>query len=202
MKFKLFVEGYTEQKAIPAFLKRWLDVHLEKRVGIQAVRFEGWQELVKDTPLKARMYLEGPDKKDIIGVIALLDLYGPTFYPKDKTTALERYHWAKEELERQVAHPKFRQFFAIHEVEAWLLSEPNLFIPKIKNALPNKPPEEINFHEPPAKLLERLYKQHTKHRYKKVTYGRELFSQLDPNQACSKCPRLKEMLEEMLKMAS
>jgi hypothetical protein len=44
MKFKLFVEGYTEQKAIPAFLKRWLDAHLEKRVGIQAVRFEGWQE--------------------------------------------------------------------------------------------------------------------------------------------------------------
>jgi hypothetical protein len=77
------------------------------------------------------MYLEGPSQKDIIGVIALLDLYDPTFYPKDKTTALERYHWAKEELERQVGHPKFRQFFAIHEVEAWLLSEPNLFIPKI-----------------------------------------------------------------------
>jgi len=52
MKFKLFVEGYTEQKAIPAFLKRWLDVQLDKRIGIQAVRFEGWQELVKDTPIK------------------------------------------------------------------------------------------------------------------------------------------------------
>jgi hypothetical protein len=150
MKFKLFVEGYTEQKAIPAFLKRWLDPHLEKPVGIQAVRFEGWQELVKDTPIKAKMYLEGPEKQDIIGVIALLDLYGPTFYPEEKTTALERYYWAKEELERQVGHPKFRQFFAIHEVEAWLFSEPNLFIPKIKNALPNKPPEEINFNEPPA----------------------------------------------------
>jgi len=38
---------------------------------------------------------------------------------KDKTTALERYHWAKDELERKVGHPKFRQFFAIHEVEVW-----------------------------------------------------------------------------------
>ncbi len=28
MKFVLLVEGYTEQKAIPAFLKRWLDVRL------------------------------------------------------------------------------------------------------------------------------------------------------------------------------
>lgn len=200
MKFKLFVEGYTEQKAIPVFLKRWLDAQFEKRVGIQAVRFEGWQELVKDTPTKAKMYLEGPNKKDIIGVIALLDLYGPTFYPDDKKNALERYHWAKETLERQVGHPKFRQFFAIHEVEAWLLSDPNLFKSQIKNALPNNPPEEINFNEPPAKLLERLYKQHTKRRYKKVIYGRELFSQLDPNLAYSKCPILRAMLDEMLEM--
>jgi len=201
MKFKLFVEGYTEQKAIPTFLKRWLDARLDKRVGIQSVRFEGWQQLVKDTPLKANRYLEGPDKKDIIGVIALLDLYGPTFYPKDRKTAMQRYYWAKKELEHQVGHPKFRQFFAIHEVEAWLLSDPNLFHPKIKNVLPNKPPEEVNFNEPPAKLLEHLYRQHTKRRYKKVTYGRELFSQLDPNLAYSKCPILKAMLDEMLNMA-
>ncbi len=200
MKFKLFVEGYTEQKAIPAFLKRWLDVQLDKRIGIQAVRFEGWQELVKDTPIKAKQYLEGPNNQDIIGVIALLDLYGPTFYPEDKKTALERYHWAKERLEREVGHPKFRQFFAVHEVEAWLLSDPHLFKAQITQALPKKPPEEINFNEPPAKLLERLYKQHTKRRYKKVTYGRALFSQLDPNLAYSKCPILRAMLDEMLKM--
>jgi len=201
MKFKLFVEGYTEQKAIPAFLKRWLDARLEKRVGIQAIRFEGWQELVKDSPTKAWMYLDGSDKKEIIGVIALLDLYGPTIYPEDKTTALDRYQWAKNYLENQVRHPKFRQFFAIHEVEAWLLSDPNLFTRGIRQALPTKSPEEINFNEPPAKLLERLYKQHTKRSYKKVTYGRELFSRLDPNMAYSKCPRLKAMLDEMLQMA-
>jgi len=201
MKFKLFVEGYTEQKAIPSFLKRWLDAHLEKRVGVQPVRFEGWQELVKDSPTKASMYLEGPDKKNIIGVIALLDLYGPTIYPKNKTTALERYLWAKDYLESQVGHPKFRQFFAIHEVEAWLLSDHNLFSREIKQALPNKLPETVNFNEPPAKLLERLYKRHTKRSYKKVTYGRELFSKLDPNMAYSKCPILKAMLDEMLQMA-
>lgn len=131
----------------------------------------------------------------------MLDLYGPTFYPKDRKTAMQRYSWAKKELEHQVGHPNFRQFFAIHEVEAWLLSYPNLFHPQIKKLLPNKPPEEVNFHEPPAKLLERLYKQHTKRRYKKVTYGRELFSQLDPNLAYSKCPILKAMLDEMLNMA-
>jgi hypothetical protein len=50
------------------------------------------------------MYLEGPSQKDIIGVIALLDLYGPTFYPKK--TALERYHWAKLFKCGSVAFPK------------------------------------------------------------------------------------------------
>jgi len=61
-------------------------------------------------------------------------------------------------------------------------------------------PEEVNL--PPAKLLERLYKQHTKRRYKKVIYGRELFSQLDPNLAYSKCPTFKALLDEMQKMAA
>jgi len=37
--------------------------------------------------------------------------------------------------------------------------------------------------------------------YKKVTYGKELFDQLSPEIAVQKCPRLKEMLDEMLKLA-
>ena len=76
MKFVLFVEGHTEKKALASFLKRWLDPQLDRRVGIQVVRFEGWPELVKDSPDKARMHLR---KSDVIAVIALLDLYGPTY---------------------------------------------------------------------------------------------------------------------------
>ena len=38
MKFVLFVEGHTE-RAIPEFLKRWLDPQLSQRAGIQTVRF-------------------------------------------------------------------------------------------------------------------------------------------------------------------
>ena len=41
MRFILFVEGYTEDKALPAFLKRWLDARLTSPVGIKVVRFEG-----------------------------------------------------------------------------------------------------------------------------------------------------------------
>ena len=36
MKFILFVEGRTEHKAIPSFLKRWLDPQLSKPVGVKS----------------------------------------------------------------------------------------------------------------------------------------------------------------------
>ena len=202
MKFVLFVEGHTE-KALPEFLKRWLDQRLGRPVGIKTVRFEGWQELVKDTPLKAAMHLNGPDKDEIIAVIALIDLYGPTFYPKALKTADERFEWAKKELEKKVNHPRFFQFFAAHETEAWLLSAPDLFPVEVRKAFPPKAanPETVNFDEPPAKLLERLYSQKTGRRYKKVTNGRELFGRLDPNVAYGKCPRLRELLDKMLELA-
>ncbi|MBW2369178.1 MAG: hypothetical protein JRH15_15000 [Deltaproteobacteria bacterium] len=88
MKFVLFVEGHTEKQALANLLKRWLDPRLDNPIGIQVVRFDGWSDLVKETPKKARMYL---NREDIIGVIALLDLYGPTIYPDGKTTAGARY---------------------------------------------------------------------------------------------------------------
>ena len=81
MKFILFVEGHTEHKAVPAFLKRWLDSRLRQPVAIKSVRFEGWTQLVDDVSKKAQLYLNGSAHADVITVISLLDLYGPTIYP-------------------------------------------------------------------------------------------------------------------------
>lgn len=117
MKFVLFIEGYTE-RAVPKFLKRWLDTRLNTSVGIQAVRFDGWAQMVKDAPLKAQLYLNAP-KGDVIAVIALLDLYGLAVpYPASITTTTERHDWAKQYLESKVNQPKFHQHFAVHETEA------------------------------------------------------------------------------------
>jgi Domain of unknown function (DUF4276) len=204
MKFVLFVEGHTERSSVPAFLKRWLDAQLNQPVGIHPVLFEGWPELWRDTPNKARMYLFDPRRKDdIVGVVALLDLYGPTFYPPEKTTVSERYDWAKRELEAKVGHSKFRLFFAVHETEAWLLSNRDIFPSEVKRALPARisAPESVNFDEPPAKLLERLYRSKRNRNYKKVTDGKELFGKLDPSFAYAKCRYLKDLLDEMLTLA-
>lgn len=203
MKFILFVEGHTEDKALPKFLKKWLDPKLTKPVGIKIVRFEGWPELVKDAPLKAKMHLNGPAKDEIIAVISLLDLYGPTFYPQHVVASEERYVWAKKYLEDSVDQLKYYQFFAVHEVEAWLLSEPKIFPLAVQRAFTKKidHPETLNFDEPPAKLLERLYHLHVRRSYKKVVNGRELFGKLDAEAAYKKCPKLKELLDKMLELA-
>jgi hypothetical protein len=203
MKFILFVEGDTGKKALTAFLKKWLDPKLMQPVAIKPALFKGASALVKEAPKKANLYLNGPNKNDIVAVIALLELYGITLYPDDKKTAKERYDWAKDHLEKQVGHPKFRQYFAVHETEAWLLSDPNLFPTEIKKAFPPKiqNPEQLNFDEPPGKLLERLYREKTRRSYKKTPHGPELFNKLQVDLAYPKCPRLKELLDEMLKLA-
>ncbi|MDE8345041.1 MAG: DUF4276 family protein [Acidocella sp.] len=203
MKFIRFVEGHTEHKAVPAFLKRWLDARLREPVGIKSVRFEGWPELVADMQKKAHLYLAGANSGEVIAVISLLDLYGPTIYPRDKQTAGERCNWGKAHFEKQVGHHKFRHFFAIHKTEAWLLSEPKLFPAEIGERLPGKvsKPETVNFDQPPAVLLDNLYRQTKGRSYKKVVYGSQLFAKLNPEVAYDKCPALKALLDEMLRLA-
>ncbi len=202
MKFILFVEGDTEKKALSPFLKKWLDPQLPQPIKIEHEYFQGWSELVKDAADKAKFHLNGPKKKEIIAVISLLDLYGPTFYPSHLFASDERYNWAKKFMEDEVNHPKFFQFFAVHEVEAWLLSDPKLFPLEIQKALSAiKSPETVNFNEPPAKLLEKLYPLHTRRKYKKVTHGKELFSKLDPQLAYAKCPKLKLLMDKLLELA-
>ncbi|PYS77020.1 MAG: hypothetical protein DMF67_12680 [Acidobacteria bacterium] len=202
MRFVLFVEGDTE-RALPAFLKRWLDPKLPRRVGITPVRFTGWAELRREVRKRAHLHLNGPQADEIIAVIALLDLYGPDFYPAHLTDAGERYDWAKSEIEREVGHAKFRQFFAVHETEAWLLSQPELFPAEVRRGFPSRvdKPETVNFTEPPAQLLGRLYRDGLRRAYKKIVNGKELFDRTDPDIACNKCPRLKELLDEMLRLA-
>jgi len=203
VKFVLLVEGYTEKQAAAAFLKRWLDPRLTQRVGMQVVRFAGWAEMARKLVAKAQKYLDAPEQADIIAVIGLLDLYGPDFYPVHLTSAQERHAWAIDYFQQSVARERFRMFFAVHEFEAWLLSQPEIFAAEVGKALPGKiaQPEQVNFVEPPAKLLDAIYKRRLKQNYKKVTDGKDLFAQLDPAVAASKCPHLKAMLEEMLTLA-
>jgi len=139
----------------------------------------------------------------VIAAIGLLDLYGPTFYPPDQKSASERYAWAKRHLEEKVGHPRFRQHFAVHETEAWLLSNPENLPDQVRKALPGRcsRPEDVNFDEPPAKLLDRLYRAKLSRRYIKTADGADLFHVLQPEHAARKCPSLQALLDDMLALA-
>ena len=187
MKFALYVEGYTE-RAIPAFLKRWLDPRLSLPVGVKPVRFEGSGDYLKSFSRLAKRDL---DSGGLIAVIGLLDLYGaPLSFPPNLTTDA-KYTWAKTELEHRVGDSRFGQHFAVHETEAWLLSDPGIFPAAIRDRLKSYEdrPESVNFDEPPAKLLHRVYTASGRE-YKKVVDGSALFSKLDPNRAYERCPHL------------
>jgi hypothetical protein len=203
LKFLLFVEGSTE-RALPDFLRSWLDARLPQRVGIKVVRFEGWRDYYDGIVKKVELSLSGKSGADVVAAIGLLDLYGPTFYPQDRKTAAERYAWGKRHLEEKVDQTRFHQHFAVHETEAWLLADPEILPREVSAALPGRcaRPEEVNFEEPPAKLLARLYRAKLGKPYKKVIDGANLFQSLQPERAAAKCPALRALLEDMLRLAT
>ena len=186
MRFVLFVEGSTEKKALPAFFKRWLDPQLTSPVGIKVVRFDGWQDYLRDVAKKVRRHLNDPDAGEIIGAIGLIDLYGPTLYPSTTTTAAQRYDWARNHFTNLVGDSRFRQHFAVHETEAWLLSDPSILPVQLPASCAQ--PETVNFGQPPARLLNDLYKRQLKRPYKKLADGYNLFTKLAPEAARKKCP--------------
>jgi len=202
VKFVLFVEGHTE-KVLPSFLARWLNPQLTQAVGIHVVRLDGAADMIKSLPKRAERLLNAP-KQDIIAVIGLLDWYGlPLSVPTEGGTIGERIQGAGLYLERQVGHPKFKQHFAVHETEAWLLSQPGIFPAAVRAEIADRArqPEAVNGQEPPAKLLDRLYRARTHRGYKKTVDGANLFADLNPTVAYEKCPHLKQILDDMLQLA-
>jgi hypothetical protein len=203
VKFLLFVEGHTEKRVLAALLKRWLDSRLPSPVGIRVVRFEGISDYHAKIRKSVELSLSGTMGADTIAAIGLVDLYGAASYPNSAKTAKERYAWAKRHLERRVGHPRFRQHFAVHETEAWLLAQPEILPQAVKNALPGKHvrPETVDFDEPPAKLLARLYREKLGKGFKKVIDGVNLFQALSIELAYEKCPALRALLDDMLELA-
>jgi hypothetical protein len=69
VNFALFVEGSTE-RAIPAFLKLWLDPRLSRPVGVKPVTFKGSGDYLKSFAQRARKDLDSG------GLIAVIGLFG------------------------------------------------------------------------------------------------------------------------------
>jgi len=204
MRFLLFVEGHTEKQGVGAFIRRWLGDRLPSKVGVSVVNLRGNRRFAEDIRREVHHHLSGGDAAEIIAAIGLLDLYQAADWPKRQRSVRERYEWAAELYEKRVAHEKFRMFFAVHETEAWLLSDAGIFPREVARRL--KPhwvaaPEKVDFSHPPASRLHSCYRFALRRQYRKATDGPNLLARLDPATAYEKCPYLKRMLDEMLAMA-
>lgn len=204
MKFFLFVEGQTEKDSLAEFFKRWLDPRLPHPTKISVVALRGIGNYSAKIRDQVQFYLESHPTEQNIAGIGLVDLSGMSFPPHIAyRSAEEKAAWGKSEIEKHVRHKKFRQYFAVHETEAWLLAHKEVLPRAIMEVLPSRcsQPESVNFNEPPSKLLGRLYQQHLNRPYKKVLDGKRLFLNCDPNIVAAKCPHFSAMLSDLEQLA-
>jgi len=204
MRFLVFAEGTTEELGVGAFLGRWLNLKLSASVGVRVVKLRGSDRFEKDIAQMVALHLGRDRGREIIAAIGLLDLYAGISYPKGISTADERYEWGAQHFGALVDHDRFRMFFAVHEAEAWLFSDPSIFPREIGRRIPGQcaaAPEQADFDSPPARRLAAIYRQAARREYRKVTDGVRLFRRLDPQVAYGKCPYLRRLLDEMLRLA-
>jgi hypothetical protein len=205
-RIALFVEGDTERgdsrrKTLPVFFHKWLDPQLPEhgKVGIQAVRFQGVSNYLDDLAKKVELYLTEGRANFVVG---LVDLYGLPPGRVDLSacaTVREKVIAARRTIRALVPAEfanRFRQHFAVHEVEAWLLAYPERFPAEKRSQITKRPPEEVNFNEPPAKFLKRVLGS-----YQKTVYARNIFPFVDPQIAIDNCPFLRLLASDLLEIA-
>ena len=203
----LLVEGDSERgdsgrQSLAGFLKRWLDPQVPqgRRVGIDAVNLGGIDKYLDNVGslVESRLSLE-----PFLLIMGIVDLYG---IPEHRislsglSTVREKVSKARAEIVRMIKpafRNRFRQHFAVHEFEAWLLAYPEYWPTSVRARLTRRPPEEVNFQEPPAKLLHNLLGS----RFRKTVDARRILARADPAVAIEKCPHLKTLTTDLLQFA-
>src|SRR5271165_2108022 len=177
----LFVEGDTERgearrRTLSAFFHRWLDPQLPSasKVGITPVKFQGVSNYLDDLPQKVALYLDDGRANFVFG---LIDLYGIPVSRID----LSKYSTIQEKVEAGRAY--IRALVPQAYPEQWPA--------EVRSHITKRPPEQVNFNEPPAKFLKRILGG----RYKKTTTAMNVFPRVDPQGAINQCPHLKHLVE-------
>lgn len=201
MRVLLFVEGEMEQKGLPPCLSAYCQRSLGRRLRFQAICFRGAANYVRELTTKVRMHLGAKASGDILAAFGIVDLYGLPLQLsgwQDKGVA-DKVSLGRKHFETQVAHSKFRQFFAVHETEAWLLADSAQLPDPVRKALPGKcaRPEEVNNDMPPAKLLDKLYRDKVSRAYQKSIDGVNMLGDLSHDTVSAKCPYFRDMLTEL-----
>jgi hypothetical protein len=181
MKIFVYVEGVSDKVALEALLRPIIDdLPRARRPGLSFLPRGGKAAILNDVPLKAALHL-----KDKPGdwVIALPDLYPMAHYDNDPAMK----HRSIEQL-RELLGQRFRKesktigvlksaqsHFCVHclkhDLEALILASPDQLRERLgtKDALKNawrNPVEDQNDDTPPKRVVERLFKNYKKQKYR------------------------------------
>ncbi len=206
-RIALFVEGDSERgearrQTLPTFFHRWLDPQLpeDRRVGLDAVKFHGVSNYLDDLGQHVELHLTERRANFVIGIVDLYGLPQDRINLSDCPSVADKVRKARLIIRDFVAkefQDRFRQYFAVHEIEAWLLAYPDRWPPEVRAQIQKRPPEQVNFNEPPAKFLKRVLGG----RYKKTVHAKNIFPNVDPQIAINKCPHLKNLADDLLAIA-
>lgn len=182
-RIALLVEGETEQY-VKLFLHRWLNRQLpmDRRIGLRVVRCHGVGNYLRELAQRVNLAISR-DRADF--VFGLVDLYGLPIDMSRCSTIEEKVSLARQIISGRINKPQrkfFRQHFAVHEIEAWLLAYPDQWPQAIRDQVRARPPEQVNFDKPPSKLLGELLGG-----YKKIVHAKRIFSSVDAQTAIDVC---------------
>ncbi len=200
-RIALFVEGDTE-RTLPTFFHRWLDPQLpdKSKVGITAVKFQGVSNFLDELPKILELYLREERANFVVGLVDLYDIPSHHIDLSKHGSIRQKVYAARRYIRHLVPSQfgaRFRQHFAVHEVEAWLLAYPERWPAEVRDQIKKRPPEQVNFKEPPARFLKRILGG----RYKKTVHAKNLFLEVDPQSAINRCPFLSLLAEDLLAIA-
>lgn len=193
MKVVLLCEGSTERALAPGL--RLLTHRLiagGDRIGLESHPLNG---PVLRQKLRKLVDLHG-SRKDVVGVIALTDVY-PDF--KDAEDA-------KKHLVNLVANcehvKKFRAHAAQFDVEAWLIPSWTEIAKSlnVQRQPPAAQPEQINRDKPPSFYFAELYSS-AKRKFSKPIAARRWFTPECLERAAEHCPQLRSLLDSILEFA-
>ena len=200
----VLVEGNSE-KWLDDFIHQLLTRKLPDAPQVQTVNMGGKDSYLKEVAARVQRYAA---QEIALAMFGLLDLYrfadnlkGFDYSPN--STVAEKVGQAREHVVSKIA-PQFRsqfhQHFAVHEFEAYLLSDPKVFNSIDISDLTDEP-EAVNFDSPPSRRLIQRYEAIGRE-YRKQTMARFLLPKVDPTLVYEKCLYFRAMIDEMIETVS
>ncbi|MBD3177352.1 MAG: DUF4276 family protein [Armatimonadia bacterium] len=196
VKVVVVATGETEKRALPGLLERALRPRTQPDLRVRCVSHRGLHLMLRELPAVVARQLAG----GAACVVAIADLSDPQSYPEGLDTAGKADH-----LKRQMApgctDPRVVRAVAVWDLEAWLLSEPEVFEHQEIQAAARgwgADPEMVDHQQPPGKRLEQLFPQVLGRPYQKIIDGARLFRRLTPEAAYRRCGHFRTMIDDIV----